>query len=488
MTWGVLLRGGNLRRMAVLAGGVGLHAVNIFIVNTILPSVVAEIGGAAYYAWNTTLFVTASIVGSAATVPAVRRLSTRGGYRLALVLFVLGSAVCAAAPSMAVLLAGRTLQGGGGGMLVALSFSAIRGLFPQPLWARAISLVSGMWGTAALAGPFVGGVFAELGSWRGAFWVLVPLVAAFVPLVERVIPRGTDPGEGGSLPWGRLSLLACAVLAISVGGMGEPGAAALGLAAGVVLTGLMLRLDAAALHRLLPHRALDPRTPLGAAYATMALLVVGTTTIIFVPLILQVVHGLSPLTAGYLSVTESLAWTAAALSTSAAGPKAAARIVRTGPWLMAAGLAGLSLALARGPVPLAVVMMMLVGAGIGMVWAHLAALVMATAPSGERDLAASSISTNQMIATAVGSALGGLTVNLAGLAEAVDAATVERAARWLFAAFAAAPAAAGLLALRLGSPPPPAGEPSAGEPSPAPARQDRPWARSPRGVQGLRSK
>ena len=62
--WSDLLTGANAARSLVLAGGVGLHAVNIFIVTTMLPSVIADIGGLAYCAWNTTLFVVASIVGS----------------------------------------------------------------------------------------------------------------------------------------------------------------------------------------------------------------------------------------------------------------------------------------------------------------------------------------------------------------------------------------------------------------------------------------
>ena len=63
--WGDLLAGRNAAYSIVLAGGVTLHAVNIFIVTTILPSVVGDIGGLEYYAWATTLFVVASILGAA---------------------------------------------------------------------------------------------------------------------------------------------------------------------------------------------------------------------------------------------------------------------------------------------------------------------------------------------------------------------------------------------------------------------------------------
>ena len=129
--WRDLLTGANAARSLVLAGGVGLHAVNIFIVTTILPSVVADIGGLAYYAWNTTLFVVASIVGSAVSAHALGRLAPRGAYLLAVALFALGTLACAAAPTMPALLAGRSLQGLGGGMLVALSYALIRAPVPR---------------------------------------------------------------------------------------------------------------------------------------------------------------------------------------------------------------------------------------------------------------------------------------------------------------------------------------------------------------------
>jgi MFS family permease len=63
--WTALLSGRNAAYSVILAGGVTLHAINIYIVTTILPSVVRDIGGLEYYAWSTTLFVVASILGSA---------------------------------------------------------------------------------------------------------------------------------------------------------------------------------------------------------------------------------------------------------------------------------------------------------------------------------------------------------------------------------------------------------------------------------------
>ena len=81
--WTSLFSGTNTVRALALAGGVALQAINIYIATTILPSVVADIGGLDYYAWNTTLFVVASIVASALSARFLRRSGPRGAYVLA---------------------------------------------------------------------------------------------------------------------------------------------------------------------------------------------------------------------------------------------------------------------------------------------------------------------------------------------------------------------------------------------------------------------
>jgi MFS family permease len=110
-SWGDLLRNGNFLKSIAVTGGVALHATNVYLVTTILPSVVSDIGGLGYYAWNTTLFIVASIIGSALTSKLLSRYSPRRAYLLALGIFAVGSMVCASAFNMPWLLLGRTVQG-----------------------------------------------------------------------------------------------------------------------------------------------------------------------------------------------------------------------------------------------------------------------------------------------------------------------------------------------------------------------------------------
>jgi MFS family permease len=110
-------------------------------------------------------------------------LGPRGACLAALAVFSAGSVGCALALSMPWMLAGRTVQGLGGGLLAALSYGLIQLVFAQRLWPRAVALVSGMWGVATLCGPAVGGLFAQAGHWRWAFWFLLPVAAAQALLV-----------------------------------------------------------------------------------------------------------------------------------------------------------------------------------------------------------------------------------------------------------------------------------------------------------------
>lgn len=78
-------------RALVLAGGVVLHAVNVYIATTILPTVVQDIGGLDLYARNTTLFVVASILGSALSPKLLAMTGPKGSYGLAAVIFAVGA-------------------------------------------------------------------------------------------------------------------------------------------------------------------------------------------------------------------------------------------------------------------------------------------------------------------------------------------------------------------------------------------------------------
>jgi MFS family permease len=456
--WLELLRGDNAARSAVVGGGMIIHAISTFIVVTILPTVVHEIGGLRFFAWSTTLYVAASVLGGALCARLLVRIGARGSYRAALSCFALGTLLCALAPSMPVLLLGRLIQGVGAGTLSALSFTMVRTLFHQRLWSRALSLTSAAWGIATLAGPAIGGVFAQFDAWRAAFWSVLALVPLLLFLVERSLPRDLPrpPPPRTRLALLNICILVGSALAISVGGTAsDPTADAAWLALALIGLASFVWLESHG-RRLLPLGACNPSIPLGAAYATMMLLVIGVTTEIFVPYFLQMLHGVTPLHAGYLSALMSAGWTVGSVGGSSQREIGARTLLTAGPLLGASALAGMRLlvpqpGLLPGDAQLWAIGGCLFGQGlgIGLAWPHLCARVFAFAPKPEQDLAATSITMVIMVANALGTALGGMIANLAGLTVPGGPAGAALASARLFGAYALAPLLAFLVVRRL---------------------------------------
>lgn len=446
--WADLLRGTNALLTIALTGGVALHAINIYIVTTILPSVVNDIGGLEYYAWNTTIFVATSIVGSALSSKILNNLGPKFAYLTALLLFSLGSIWCAASPSMLSLLVGRAFQGLGGGILFALSYALIRVVFPENLWSRAMGIVSGMWGIATLCGPAIGGIFAQGGHWRWAFWSLLPVAILLALIVINQLPRKNNHAQqANKLPLLAIILLVASVLTISIGSLSSDLLSnTIGLLVGIGILVTIALIDGKNGKRLLPTGSYSLKSALGIIYLTMSLLVGGMTTEIYVPYFLQTIHHFSPLSAGYLTAIMAAGWTIGALFSANKTGSIVLKILRAGPVIIFMSLVvlailtpNLQLVHSIALFIIYLIAMMGVGLGIGICWPHLVLRVFNTAPKGEENLASSSVITVQLYATALSAALVGVVVNNTGLINPGGVEGAQQASVWLFSLFAICP-------------------------------------------------
>lgn len=451
--WSELLWGRNGLRSLALAGGVALHAVNVYIVTTILPSVVADIGGLEYYAWNMTLFVVASILGSALSPRAMGRLGARAGFLAAILIFAAGTTACAVAPTMPWMLLARTIQGLGGGMLLGLSYSCVRIVFEERLWPLAMVLVSSMWGVATLAGPAIGGIFAQTGHWRLAFWAVLPFCATLGLLVYTQLDRTAGRSTARvRTPFGKISLLVIAVMVVSVSSLSHSlHWNVLGIVGGIAVALLIARMDARSDAPLLPTGSYRIAAALGSAYACICLLSIGMTTEIYIPYFLQVVHGQAPLVAGYWTAMMSAGWTAGSFLSSRRGVLAANRLIFAGPVVSAMSLVMLAVlmplsVLSEGRTAWGILLCLGgVGLGIGLCWPHLLTRVFKAAPEGQENIASAAITTLQLFAMAMGASLAGIVSNAAGFTDPGGVAGAKTAALALFIVFACAPALAALL-------------------------------------------
>ncbi|HUL07641.1 MAG TPA: MFS transporter [Candidatus Acidoferrum sp.] len=465
--WRELFRPELAAFTVILNLGIGLHAVDVFVISTVMPTVVRDIGGAAFYSWPTMLYMVASIVGAASGGPLKAALGPRKGYGLAGLLFCLGSAACGASPAMAVLLVARTVQGYGGGLLLAQSMGLISELYPPALRTRILAMVSGVWGVAALVGPLVGGVFAEFGWWRGAFWASTPIILWFTARAWQTLPRTTAAAAVPPFPIRRIALLALGVLCagaadqvpalaatiaptVAASSVLLTGPQALLLIAAAALTIQAFRLDAAASNRLFPPRPLSVLSPIGTAYWIMLLFSMTHTAIgIYLPLALQVLHGVSPLAAGYANASLAVSWTVASFITAGwRGPAEAAAIIG-GPLIALLAVIGLAIGVTTLSPLLSCVLTGLIGFGIGGCNLHLVAQTMRIAEPGFESLTASSIPTIRSLGISFGAAIAGLIANTAGLAGGVSVQSVAAAASWVYAATILAPGISLLLAVRV---------------------------------------
>lgn len=434
--------------------GIGLHAVDVFVITTVMPAVVRDLGGVAFYAWAMMVYMVASIVGAASGPLASAALGARRGYVLAALIFFVGTVGCAAAPVMAVFLVARTLQGFGGGLIVAQSMGLVRELYEDALRTRAIAAVSGVWAVASLLGPLLGGAFGELGWWRGAFVATLPAILLFALLAWRRLPPSEQAAAIPHFPIRRLALLAGGVLAIGVSGtVGTLSLQIMLVLAAMLAVLLTFRLDGAAAKPLFPPRPLSLHHTAGVAFWMFFLQsITHGGAGLFLPLALQELHGLGSLAAGYFAAILALGWTTASFVTAGWNARAVAVVLPGGPAIAAVSLAVIAIGIVDLP-PLAIgACMAIAGFGIGACSLHLTAATLAGASAAEGQRTAAAIPTVRMIGIAFGSALAGMIANFAGLGRGISFGTVAAASGAVIATAAAAAAlvaAMSFLLLRL---------------------------------------
>ena len=441
--WLDLMRGGRRVFTILLNLAVILHGVNTFVLSTVMPSVIADIGGAAYYAWPAMVYLIGTIVGAAGGAPVRAALGRRHGYVASGLVFVVGSVIAALAPNMALLLAGQLLQGFGGGLLLSQSMALVREIYEGGLRGRILALINVTWVAAAMIGPAEAGFFAAIDWWRGAFWVAVPVALLVCALGWRYVPRSAEPAKRQGFPVRRLGLIAAAVLCIAAAGQIDSVAAGIALVIGAcVLVRFTLGLDERSDNALFPRRALSPFTDVGAAYwMFMTLAFTQIAPSVFLPLLLGVLHDVPPLWVGYYNMVMSIAWSVGSFAVAHVTRRSATkRAIAVGFAVSTAGLAGMAVGIETHPLWLLAVWSVVIGLGIGISNVLAITWTMSIAAEGEESLTASAIPAIRSLGLAFGAAAIGLIANASGLGDATDKVNVARALTAVFAFCALAPA------------------------------------------------
>lgn len=459
------------RIIATALLAVFLGALDLTVIATILPEMVTDLrinaADVDRYVWIVNAYLLAYIIA----IPLVGRLSDLIGRTIAfqgsLAVFLAGSAICAVASDLPSMVAGRAIQGAGGGALLPVTMALVGDLLPPGRRAAALGLVGAIDTLGWVLGPLWGALLVGLAPgaepWRWVFVVNVPLSLTAALAIGRLgIRKHAIPRDWFQrLDLTGALLLAVALLALNLalsagGELGAPdsGARALGgsrnpLAASIAPL-LAIAAAAGALFVFRQRRAMHPLLPISLfrqrafAAATAANFLVGASLIVAmvdVPVITALV--VDPERVSRDAALMLAPFTLVIAILSLAGGRfavrfGARRVAMAGLLLVAVGYATLWYGLQAGTLLSMLPGLVLAGAGFGMVFAPVSATAIDAVPEDDRGIAAAMTLVFRLLGMTVGISiltsiavrrLQGLVGNLEDIVQAPGESTAEFLAR-----------------------------------------------------------
>ncbi len=314
--------------------GVSLVAFEITAVVTAMPTITDELGGTSLYGLAIAAYTLANMVALVAAGELADRRGPVMPYMISIATFIIGLLVAAGAHSMVWIVIGRTLQGAGTGGLQPLSYTLVNRAFPPERQAKIFAVLSAGWVLPSLFAPAISGWVVSTFGWRWVFLGIIPLAVAVAALAIRPMRH-----YGAAAFTGAPSRIPHAVAAA-----GGVGAMATGLQMANPVGAVVLTLAGGgtawwALRTLLPAGIEVARTGLAALVACRFLATaafMGADS--FIPLAADRIHEVSPLWQGMVIIGAALAWTGGQWIRAHNPPDDAARAVRNGFIVLAAGV------------------------------------------------------------------------------------------------------------------------------------------------------
>ena len=293
-----------------------LSALDQTIVATALPPIAADLGGFTLISW----VVTAYLLTSTCITPIVGKLSDLYGRRrilnLSLILFMIGSALSALAPSMPLLILFRAIQGLGGGGLLTVGQTVIADVVSPRERGRYAGHFAVVWGSASILGPTVGGLLTQYYGWPWIFWINIPFGLAALLIADRALRKLPIESRRSRIDlWGVLFLsvgTVCFLVLLSLGGKTIPWTAppALLLAAVAAVGGVLFaRAQTRAAEPILPPRFLKDGVIRPVLVVSVIIYAVWLAVSVLAPVYFQVARGASVSEAGLLMIPIMLSST-----------------------------------------------------------------------------------------------------------------------------------------------------------------------------------
>jgi EmrB/QacA subfamily drug resistance transporter len=285
--------------------GMFMAAMEVTIVSTAMPSVVADLGGFRLYSWVFTAYLLASTV----TVPLYGKLADLYGRKpimfVGIAFFMTGSTACGFAHTMTWLILFRAVQGLGAGAMQPVSLTIVGDLFSLKERAKMQGVFGAVWGLAGLVGPLLGGFIVKTLTWHWVFFLNIPFGLAAAAVLAVAFHEEVAHREHG-LDLTGAGLLAGGVLAVLLGAHAHQ--PLWPVAGGFLLLGLFVWAERRAREPVLPLDLLRNRVM---AVSSLAGVLVGgamLSTITYIPLLVQGVLRGSPTDAGSAITPMVIGW------------------------------------------------------------------------------------------------------------------------------------------------------------------------------------
>ncbi len=397
-----------------------LAAFESMAVTTIMPLVSRELDGAGLYALAFAGPLATGVIGMVAAGNWADRRGPSAPLYASVALFAAGLLIAGTAVSMPILVAGRLVQGLGGGAMTVALYVVIARVYPARLHAQVFAAFSAAWVIPSMIGPFAAGVVAQLSSWH---WVFLGVVGLVVPALAMILPamRGMRSAEGSDgaatdtpnpkgagVPWafGRMgwaALAALAVLGLNLSGQ-VPGV-------GWVIAAVALVIAMLAVRPLVPrgtlgaHRGL-PSVILMRGVASAAFF--GTE--VYVPYLLTERYSFTPAFAGLALTGSAIAWAAASAVQGRMGSRLGnAPAVRIGSALVLGSVVVVLMTTAFSwPAAVAIAGWLFAGAGMGLMYPRLSVMTLALSKPDDQGFNSSAMSISDSLGGALSLAVTGL--------------------------------------------------------------------------------
>ncbi|MGH7605351.1 MAG: DHA2 family efflux MFS transporter permease subunit [Gemmatimonadaceae bacterium] len=406
-----------------------LAALDSTIVSTALPTIVSELGGLEHLAWVVTVYLLAQTI----VTPIYGKLGDLYGRKIvlqsAIVLFLVGSALCGLSRNMTELVIFRAVQGLGGGGLNVTTQAVVGDIVPPRDRGRYQGIFGAVFGFASIAGPLLGGYFTTHLSWRWIFYINIPFGVAALVVLAATLPSIAKRAVR-TIDYTGAALLAVVLSAVTL--LSDVGGSAYSWTSPMAIGLISVSVLALVLFAFVERRAAEPVMPLHLFRQQTFVVTSGIGLIVgfalfgsvtYFPLYLQVVKGVSPTTSGLQMIPMMVGM----LVTSIGSGQLISRTGRykvfpvLGTAVMTIGLFLLSRLTPTSTNTLASLLMLVLGVGLGMVMQVLVIAVQNAVDYKDLGVATSGATLFRLVGGSLGTAILGavfaarLSANLAQL-------------------------------------------------------------------------